>query len=144
MLLVSFLSSPPPPSHRVFSPIVHIMLWWVDGVKLLLTYSRIWAIGACNAGDFCLVDQYCCPGGLDATACALSYGVTLPATYVASTPTPAGTAPATVTDSVYIATPSVPSPTVSVAVYTGAANANAAVGYTGLLSGLLALLGGLF
>lgn len=105
--------------------------------------------GACNQGDFCLVDQYCCPGGIDPAQCALSYGVTLPADYVASTPTPTGSAseivtPSTAPGSVFTGSPtqSVPSP--SVAVFTGAASAKNVVGYTGMFSSILALILDLF
>ena len=113
--------------------------------------------GACNSGDYCLVDGYCCPAGVDAGQCALSLGVTLPATYVASTATVAPTADpavttsvpayttATTTSSALVSsyTPSVPS--VSVAVYTGAASSNSVVGgNAGMLGSILALVLNLF
>ncbi|KIW64492.1 hypothetical protein PV04_09421 [Phialophora macrospora] len=40
----------------------------------------------CYAGDFCLVQGFCCPSGADASECAYNFSVTLPATYSASTP----------------------------------------------------------
>ncbi|EON68442.1 hypothetical protein W97_07652 [Coniosporium apollinis CBS 100218] len=113
---------------------------------------------SCPNGDYCLVDGYCCPSGLDPTACALSYSVTLPATFVGPTTTPGvldsssgvpNVTPAVATISSVPPgstgtgsfSPSVASP--SVAVFTGAASPNTITGRTGLIYGVLALIGNL-
>ena len=104
-------------------------------------------IGACYEGDYCLVNGYCCPGGVEATDCAVSYGVTLPATYVASTPTAISTRSTVITSGTALITTAATLPssrvsstlTGSTAIPTsnGAVNINKAVGNTGMLYSIL-------
>jgi hypothetical protein len=54
---------------------------------LHLLTSIVFDTGPCLAGDYCLVEQLCCPSGSDASECAFNHSVTLPPTYSASTPT---------------------------------------------------------
>ncbi|KAH6857465.1 hypothetical protein BKA58DRAFT_450033 [Alternaria rosae] len=99
----------------------------------------------CPNGDYCLIDGWCCPQGLDPQACALSLSVSLPATFVGPTATISlsnMTSP--------ITTPTAASTSVSALVstslpeFTGAASPNTFAGGHGLLYTVLLLFGGLF
>ena len=119
-------------------------------VQIVMYHTAYSLIGSCYEGDFCLVDGYCCPGGLEATDCAVSYGVTLPATYVASTPTAISTRSTVVTSGTGVITTAATLPSSRVTstltgsttmpTFNGAANANQVVGNTGILYSILVVI----
>jgi hypothetical protein len=99
---------------------------------------------ACPDGDYCLVDGWCCPRGLDPKACAISFGVTLPATFVGPTATPVVS---NMTVSFTTPTSAIAPPTSasnSLPEFTGAASVNTVTGRNGLLYTVMIIVGNLF
>lgn len=110
--------------------------WFTNGVVSVILCSHIFP-GGCPNGDYCLIDGWCCPNSLDPQACALSFSISLPATFVGPTATPVVS---DVTSAV--ATPT--SASISVTTVTGAASPSIFTGGRGLIYTVLILVGNLF
>ncbi|KAL1795897.1 hypothetical protein ACET3X_006121 [Alternaria dauci] len=98
----------------------------------------------CPGGDYCLVEGYCCPKEVDPQACALEFGVTLPADFVGPTATPGIS---NITTPVIAPTSGIIRPTsasTGLPEFTGAASLSTVAGGNGLLYAVLVMVGNLF
>lgn len=99
--------------------------------------------GGCPGGDYCLVEGYCCPKEVDPQACALEFGVTLPADFARPTATPGLS---NITTPVIAPTSGIIRPTstsIGLPEFTGAASLSTVAGGNGLLYAVLVMVGNL-